>query len=233
MITKSKCTRCNNKIDDYYKTNRYYFKEIIETPKEFKDFYIKEVGQEEYNDIIDTYNEIVEKKELDKTFYFIYDLGNFILDMVCPDCGEKLYIGVDDKCNLLISDYFNAIEPEKEIDMPEDILSWLFKNKEEKETKEENIKEKEDIKIGYVYLLYTEHGIKIGSTIRKDKRHNEINMMMPFKINKVDYFKVKNHRKTEKYIQNKYIKNKIKGEWFTLNKNEISDIEKELKEIEA
>ena len=91
-----------------------------------------------------------------------------------------------------------------------------------------NISEK---KLEYVYLIKTDHGIKIGKSRSPEKRIHNISTKIPFKIMKSEYFVVENMSKTESSLHTKYKEYRLNGEWFNLTEKQYSEIKETLKPL--
>jgi len=78
----------------------------------------------------------------------------------------------------------------------------------------------------FVYVIHTEHGYKIGKSSNVKNRINALSTIMPFEINKVDCFSVKNMNEAERYLHKKYNPKRKKGEWFDLLDCDLKNIYK-------
>lgn len=84
----------------------------------------------------------------------------------------------------------------------------------------------------YVYLIHTDHGVKIGKSVNVKTRIKTVSSNLPFKVIHTEFFKVENHHKTEIHFHKKYESKRINGEWFDLSKRDIEDIRLEIKNHE-
>ena len=82
----------------------------------------------------------------------------------------------------------------------------------------------DNLKAGYVYLIDSDEGVKIGISRCPKKRYKQINIQMPFVCRSIESFPVLNMRETESYLHNKYRKNHKNGEWFNLTYKQQEEI---------
>jgi len=83
---------------------------------------------------------------------------------------------------------------------------------------------------GFIYILESTNGIyKIGNTTGNiNLRITQIALDLFGKLGRIGLykcFKMNNIREVEKYLHEKYKKNKVTGEWFRLSNDELSEIE--------
>lgn len=81
----------------------------------------------------------------------------------------------------------------------------------------------------FVYLLHSEHGIKIGATKSPEKRSSMIGTQMPFKVTKTDVFEVEDMYIAEKLLHKRFKDVRINGEWFNLTEAQVKEIHASLK----
>ncbi len=77
---------------------------------------------------------------------------------------------------------------------------------------------------GYVYFVQ-EHmngTFKIGKTKHIEKRMNLFSVKLPFENKLVFLIKTGNHHQTEVAFHKHYSNKRVEGEWFTLNKDDIT-----------
>ena len=74
---------------------------------------------------------------------------------------------------------------------------------------------------GYVYLIKSDFGLKIGRSIHKESRINQIRQNVPFEIEVLCNYYVKDMFKLEKTLHNHFKNKRIKGEWFNLLESDI------------
>jgi len=76
-----------------------------------------------------------------------------------------------------------------------------------------------------LYLLECQSFYKIGISKNVNRRVKQINKSIPFKIKVVGYIYLgKQARSAETYWHDHYKKYRVRGEWFSIPKNEIPDI---------
>lgn len=80
--------------------------------------------------------------------------------------------------------------------------------------------------IGYIYVLKSQYGYKIGKTISVPNRIYTFTIKLPFDINIVYSEKVDQYHKVETALHRMYKDKNIKGEWFSLAESDIVDIKK-------
>ena len=83
---------------------------------------------------------------------------------------------------------------------------------------------------GFIYLLHTDHGIKIGKSKKPDTRTKILGTKLPFKIIKKESFPVKNMSESERHLHKKYKECRLNGEWFDLSEKQLEDIRNEIKQ---
>jgi hypothetical protein len=121
------CPHCNNEVSEYYKTNRYWYKDHIENPKKFREEYISDTGVEEYLDFLEEWER--DKDNLDGIYEWI-DQFPYRFTFNCEHCKKELNIHVVD--NMIdVSRYSGYSEDEikEENEIMKDLISPLF-NKE-------------------------------------------------------------------------------------------------------
>jgi hypothetical protein len=84
---------------------------------------------------------------------------------------------------------------------------------------------KEENRSGYIYLLKSKHGVKIGRTINPKSRISDIQVQIPFGIEEIANYVVFDMYKKEKELHEKYKTKRLKGEWFNLSMEEIREIQ--------
>lgn len=125
----------------------------------------------------------------------------------CPDCGEKLnFEEIKERINKAI---YRA-------------LSDLRRRKE----KNNKTKIYND---GYVYLVKLDKHYKIGISISPESRLQEFTLL-PYPLEDICIEKVKNYKQVEKELHKIYTKKRVRGEWFSLDENDIEFIKNYLSE---
>lgn len=79
--------------------------------------------------------------------------------------------------------------------------------------------------LNFIYILKSEMGYKIGRTNNIDNRLSIFNVKLPFNWVLLKIYSVKNSKEIEKFLHNNLQENKINGEWFNLNCNQLKNIE--------
>lgn len=74
---------------------------------------------------------------------------------------------------------------------------------------------------GYVYLIHSEHGTKIGKSVRPIQRITQLQTQMPFNFRYIENTFVKDYSKTETELHKRFANKRLNGEWFNLSDNEI------------
>ena len=77
---------------------------------------------------------------------------------------------------------------------------------------------------GFIYILRTSGGTKIGRTASKDKRYQELITNIPYDVLSWDIFPVKDMYSEEKNLHRKYKEKNINREWFDLNWQDYQQI---------
>jgi hypothetical protein len=239
------CPYCNKVIAEHYKSNRYYYREHLEDPIEFRRWYTKEIGEEEYIEELEVIDEIILENKLDATAEAYSIIGNFLVPLECPSCNSKLFIGVDDEDNVIVSskvgEYCRGTFMEVKEEPIDPVMDAIITDRltgkiseaeafmrhmaniasrcsgKEKDPPPPPLKQ-------YVYLLLSDHGTKIGRTISFSNRMREFQTKLPFKINQTIYFEVVNNTQTERDLHRKYKSKRLNGEWFNLEKAELNEI---------
>jgi DNA-binding MarR family transcriptional regulator len=94
----------------------------------------------------------------------------------------------------------------------------------EKRTDEYNSDEIKTTNVGYVYIIKSEYGYKLGKSKKIEDRLSLFNVKLPFKIDVVGYYMVKNMSKMETYLHKKYNHLRLEGEWFNLSKEDLLEV---------
>jgi hypothetical protein len=87
-------------------------------------------------------------------------------------------------------------------------------------------KEKEDkLKIkGYIYIIKSDFGYKIGKSKDAKNRVKNIGLQLPFKIELIFQFYVEGYHMKEKQLHEQFKNKHINGEWFNLSDEDIEAI---------
>ncbi len=80
---------------------------------------------------------------------------------------------------------------------------------------------------GYVYLIKSQYGYKIGKTVNIKNRTNLFTVKLPFPIELVNYAWFDNYSKAERDLHSKYAAKRLEGEWFDLSGTEVDQIKRQ------
>ena len=78
---------------------------------------------------------------------------------------------------------------------------------------------------GYIYIIESDYGFKIGMATDYWTRFSEIKTGCPIELKLKRVFSVSNVVKTEKELHKLFSDKKIRGEWFNLNDEDVKIIE--------
>lgn len=79
---------------------------------------------------------------------------------------------------------------------------------------------------GYVYLIKSQYGYKIGKTVNIKSRTNLFTVKLPFPIELVNYAWFDNYSKAERELHSTYAAKRLEGEWFDLSGTEVDQIKR-------
>jgi hypothetical protein len=82
---------------------------------------------------------------------------------------------------------------------------------------------------GYVYLIKSPYGYKIGKTKNMKQRSQLFSVKLPFQIEILRYGWFADYSATELRYHRTYAHKRLEGEWFNLNESDISAISLEMK----
>lgn len=77
---------------------------------------------------------------------------------------------------------------------------------------------------GYIYVLRSPYGYKIGKTKNPTKRLNHFGVKLPFETEVIILKETKNYHLTERELHEKFMHKRIRGEWFQLNERDLKYI---------
>lgn len=80
--------------------------------------------------------------------------------------------------------------------------------------------------IGYIYVIKTIYGFKIGKTKNLRNRMNVFGVQLPFKYILVYDAKIINYHYVEKMLHDKFKHKHINGEWFNLTPEDLEEIKR-------
>jgi hypothetical protein len=81
---------------------------------------------------------------------------------------------------------------------------------------------KEQDRPGYVYLLKTPHGYKIGRSTSVEQRVRALRSILPFDVELVHTLRARDMVLCEQLWHEHFAEKKIKGEWFRLDEKDIA-----------
>jgi hypothetical protein len=84
---------------------------------------------------------------------------------------------------------------------------------------------------GYVYLIESEHGFKIGKSVNIKSRTRLFEVKLPFAIKLINYSWFDNYSKAERDQHTKFAHKRQEGEWFALNSEDIEYIKSQGKQV--
>ena len=74
---------------------------------------------------------------------------------------------------------------------------------------------------GFIYILKSKHGYKIGLSKNVKSRMKLFHIKLPFKFEIIGYYRVEHMIKSETYLHKKFKNKRLEGEWFDLNDDDI------------
>ncbi|MGB1262233.1 MAG: GIY-YIG nuclease family protein [Cognaticolwellia sp.] len=77
---------------------------------------------------------------------------------------------------------------------------------------------------GYVYLIESEYGFKIGKTVNIKSRTSLFSVKLPFPIKLINYAWFDNYSKAERDFHVEFADKRLEGEWFALTGADVSKI---------
>lgn len=77
---------------------------------------------------------------------------------------------------------------------------------------------------GYVYLIKSQHGFKIGKTINMKSRTRLFEVKLPFPIAVEHYAWFENYSEAERSMHQRFQEKRLEGEWFNLDAADIAYI---------
>jgi hypothetical protein len=85
--------------------------------------------------------------------------------------------------------------------------------------------------LGFVYIIKSKLGYKIGYSKEIHQRNKIFNVKLPFQWEFAKVFCLQDFKLFEKFLHKIFITKKINGEWFDLNEDDLVSIERIYKEI--
>lgn len=77
---------------------------------------------------------------------------------------------------------------------------------------------------GYVYVIRSQHGFKIGKTVNIKSRTNLFSVKLPFPISVEHYAKFDDYSMAERDFHDEFHAKRLEGEWFDLSPEDIHRI---------
>lgn len=84
---------------------------------------------------------------------------------------------------------------------------------------------------GYVYVIHSEYGYKIGKTVNLKTRTQLFSVKLPFPIELVHYAWFDNYSEAETRFHERFAAKRLEGEWFSLSPGDIEEIRKHGKSV--
>jgi hypothetical protein len=84
---------------------------------------------------------------------------------------------------------------------------------------------------GYVYLIESEYGYKIGKTVNIKSRTKLFEVKLPFPIKLINYSWFDNYSRAESDLHKKFAHKRLEGEWFALDSADIEYIKNQGKQV--
>lgn len=81
-------------------------------------------------------------------------------------------------------------------------------------------------KLGFVYLIKSKLGYKIGYSKEIHNRNKIFNVKLPFQWEFAKIFCLQDYKLFEKFLHNIFVDKKLNGEWFDLDEEDLVSIEK-------
>ena len=83
---------------------------------------------------------------------------------------------------------------------------------------------------GYVYLIKSDYGYKIGCSKSPKTRNNIFTIKLPFEVEMIRTYNVRDYKNTEKIVQDSFSASHLNGEWYDLKDEEIIEIDNLVKD---
>jgi Meiotically up-regulated gene 113 len=84
---------------------------------------------------------------------------------------------------------------------------------------------------GYVYLMKSEYGYKIGKTVNIKSRTQLFSVKLPFPIELLHYAWFEDYSKAENDFHSQFSEKRLEGEWFALDSSDIKAIKSQGKSV--
>ena len=76
--------------------------------------------------------------------------------------------------------------------------------------------------VGYVYLIWSQYGYKIGKAVNVQTRTKLFNVKLPFPIRVEHYAKFDDYSQAERSLHVHFDAKRLEGEWFDLNEEDVA-----------
>jgi len=76
-------------------------------------------------------------------------------------------------------------------------------------------------RVGYVYLVWSKHGIKIGKSVNVKQRTRLFSVKLPFPIKVEHYAKFSDYSQAERTLHKHFHSQRLDGEWFDLSAADV------------
>lgn len=84
---------------------------------------------------------------------------------------------------------------------------------------------------GYVYVIKSEYGYKIGKTVNVKSRSQLFSVKLPFPIELVHYAWFDNYSEAERGFHDQFSHKRLEGEWFDLDHEDVAIISRQGKQV--
>jgi len=78
---------------------------------------------------------------------------------------------------------------------------------------------------GYIYLLKSAYGYKIGKSKNPKNRNNFFGVKLPFEVEMIKTIQIENYHQVEKDLHKHFENKHLNGEWFDLTEEEVEEFE--------
>ncbi len=131
------------------------------------------------------------------------------------------------------NDHFNFAQSVRERYMLDDIFAEHFPQYAElniKPLRQPTVSQEKSYiaTAGYIYVLQSEYGYKIGKTVNLKDRMRLFGVKLPFKFELIITGLVDNYSKTEAELHRQYAEKRLEGEWFDLTASDLDKIQQYL-----
>lgn len=78
--------------------------------------------------------------------------------------------------------------------------------------------------VGYVYVIRSEYGFKIGKTVNIKQRTRLFEVKLPFPITVEHYARFEDYSEAERFFHQRFYSQRLEGEWFDLSDDDLAYI---------